>query len=62
MPKNKQKQRRNTRLEFTVRIGPELMELIEKQMERIKDVTYGVVKDSAWESGEILAKKLKGEV
>lgn len=57
-----QKQRSKKRTEFIIRIGPELMKLIEDQMESIKEVTYGIVKDSPWEAGEILAKKFKGEV
>jgi hypothetical protein len=58
----KQQQRSTRRVEYVIRIGPELMEIIEKQMEKIKDITYGVVKDSPWEAGEIIAKKFKGEV
>lgn len=57
-----QKQRSSKRIEYTVRIGPEMMDVIEKQMKSIKDVTYGVVGDSVWEACEILAKKFKGEV
>jgi hypothetical protein len=58
----KQQQRSTRRVEYVIRIGPELMEIIEKQMEKIKDITYGVVKDSPWEAGEIIAQKFKGEV
>ena len=57
-----QKQRSKKRTEFIIRIGPELMELIKEQMESIKEVTYGVVGNSCWESGEIIAKKLKGKI
>jgi hypothetical protein len=57
-----QKQRSKKRQEFIIRIGPELMDIIKKQMESIREVTYGIVKDSPWEAGEIIAKKLKGEV
>ena len=56
-----QKQR-SKRVEYIVRIGPKLMEVIREQMKSIKEVTYGVVKDSPWEAGEILALKFKGEV
>ena len=57
-----QKKRGNRRVEFVIRIGPELMKILEEQMKSIKEVTYGVVKDSPWEAGEIVAKKFKGEV
>jgi len=57
-----QKQRSKKRIEFVIRIGPELMAVIRQQMQNIKDVTYGVVKDSPWEAGEIIAKKIKGEI
>ena len=57
-----QKKRSNKREEFIIRIGPELMAIIKAQMESIKDVTYGVVRDSPWEAGEIIAKKFKGNV
>lgn len=62
MVKKVQKQRSKQRTEFVIRIGPELMEVIEKQMEIIKDLTYGVSKSSPWEAGEIVAKKVKGDV
>ena len=58
----KETSRSKKRIEFTIRIGPELMAVIENQMKKIKDVTYGVVKDSPWEAGEIIAKKYLGEV
>lgn len=57
-----QKQRSKKREEYIVRIGPKLMGLIQKQMESIREVTYNVVGNSAWESGEILAMKFKGEI
>ena len=57
-----QKQRSSKRLEYVVRIGPGLMDVLKGQMKKIKDVTYGVVGDSLWEAGEIVAKKYKGEV
>jgi hypothetical protein len=57
-----QKQRSKTREEFIIRIGPQLMEIIKEQMKSIKNVTYGVVKDSPWEAGEIIAMKFKGKI
>jgi hypothetical protein len=56
------KQKKVKRVEYVVRIGPELMKVIKKQMESIKEVTYGIVGDSVWESGEIIALKFKGEI
>lgn len=56
------KPRSKKRIEYVVRIGPELREVIKKQMDNIKAVTYNVVGDSVWEAGEIIAKKFKGEV
>ena len=50
------------RIEFTVRIGPKLMAVIKGQMEKIREVTYGVVKDSCWEAGVVIAMKVTGEV
>lgn len=58
-----QKIRKNSkRAEFVVRIGPELMELIGEIQKSIRDITYGVVGDSVWEAGEIVAKKYKGNI
>jgi hypothetical protein len=31
-------------------------------MKSIKEVTYGIVGDSVWEAGEIIALKYKGEI
>lgn len=47
---------------YVVRIGPLLMEILEKQLEGIREVTYGSVKSSYLESGEIIAKKFTGNV
>ena len=58
----KETTRSKNRQEFIIRIGPELMKVIESQMKKIKDVTYGVVKDSPWEAGEIIAKKYMGKI
>lgn len=57
MPKKKER-----RTVYIVRIGPELMELLKEQVEKIKEVTYGIANESIWEAGEIVAKKYKGEV
>ena len=58
----KSKKRKTTRVEFVIRIGPELMEMLQKQMEIINDMTYGVSKNSPWEAGEVIAKKFKDKV
>lgn len=50
------------RQEFTIRIGPLLKEILNKQLENIKEATYDVCGSSYWEAGEILAKKIKGNV
>lgn len=57
-----QKQRSKKREEYVIRIGPELMEVIKEQIESIKEVTYGIVRDSPWEAGEIVARKFKGKI
>lgn len=54
--------KKEKRLFYYVRIGPELMALLNEQTEKIKDVTYGVVGNSYWEAGEIIAKKFRGEI
>lgn len=48
--------------EYTVRIGPLLMKILEEQKKGIEKVTYGVVKGSHYEAGEIIAKKFLGEI
>lgn len=58
----KRQTRTKRREEYAVRIGPKLKQLIEEQMVKIRGVTYDVVKNSAWEAGEIIAMKFKGEV
>lgn len=58
----KETSRSKKRIEYTIRIGPELMAVINDQMKKIKNVTYGVVRDSPWDAGEIIAKKYTGKV
>ena len=58
----KQKQKEGKREQYVVQIGPRLMKCLEEQLESIHKVTYGSVKSSFFEAGEILAKKFSGEV
>ena len=44
--------------EYTVRIGPLLRKMLDKQKIKIKEVTYDVVEASDYNAGEILAKKV----
>jgi len=48
--------------DFTIRIGPLLKKVIEKQKEQIKEATYDICNPSDYEAGEIIAKKFIGEV
>ncbi len=57
-----EEQNKNTKEEFTVRIGPLLKELLEKQKELINEHTYGCVNGSDYEAGEIIAKKIDGRL
>lgn len=43
---------------YTVRIGPLLKKVLNKQKENVKRETYDVCKSSEWEAGEIIAKKV----
>lgn len=52
-----QKQR-GKRKEYMVQIGELLMQVLEEQREKIREVTYDSVKPSYYEAGEILAKKV----
>ena len=53
-----EKQIKVKREEFSVRIGPLLKEILTKQKDNVKKVTYDCVPSSEWEAGEILAKKI----
>lgn len=57
-----QKQKEGKRKKYVVEIGPQLMSLLELQLQNIRAVTYGVARSSYYEAGEILAKKFNGEV
>ncbi len=46
------------REENIVRIGVLLKQVLEKQKQKINEVTYGCVKASDYEAGEIIAKKI----
>lgn len=50
------------KLEFTIRIGPLLREVIDLQKARVKEVTLDVVDSSDYNAGEILAKKVKSYI
>ncbi len=45
------------RKEHTIRIGPLLKQVLDEQMESIKEVTYDICDTSYWEAGEVIAKK-----
>ena len=53
---------KNIKQEFTIRIGPLLKDLIDKQKELINEHTYGCVNGSDWEAGEIIAKKMEDKL
>jgi hypothetical protein len=57
-----QKQKPNKREQYIVQIGPLLKKCLDDQLKSIKDVTYGSVKSSYYEAGEILAKKVLGMI
>ena len=48
--------------EYTIRIGEKLRMVLDQQKKQIKEVTYDCVKPSDLEAGEIIAKKILGEV
>ncbi len=45
-------------IDFIVRIGPILKDVLDRQKENVKKETYDVCKSSEWEAGEIIAKKI----
>lgn len=45
-----------------VRLGPDLIKELDLQIDRISDATYGVVRASYFDAGEIISKKIKGEI
>ncbi len=53
-----QEERKKSREEFVVKIGPGLREVLDVQKENIKEVTYDCVKASDYSAGEIIAKKI----
>ena len=55
-----QKQKEGKRKEYVVRIGELMMQILKEQIESIKEVTYGSVKSSYLEAGEVHAKKFLG--
>ena len=57
----KQKQKPGKREEYVIKVGPKMMQVIDGQIESVKELTYGSVKSSIYESGEIIAKKILGE-
>lgn len=57
-----EEKKKTRREEFTIRIGPLLIEVLKKQLEQIKKATYDVCDTSYWEAGEIIAKKISNEV
>ncbi len=54
-----EKENKIKREEFIVKIGPLLRETLDRQKELINEHTYGCVKGSDFEAGEIIAKKVK---
>ena len=46
------------RKEYIIKVGVLLKEVLEKQKENINKLTYGCVKSSDYEAGEIIAKKM----
>lgn len=59
MPKANEMKKENKKKEYTIRIGPLLKEVLERQIELIKKATYDVCESSYWEAGEIIAKKVE---
>jgi hypothetical protein len=53
-----EKEEKIKRQEYVIRIGPILKKILDKQIQKVKDATYGCVPSSYWEAGEILGKKV----
>lgn len=58
VPKNSNRSKK--RVEYVVRIGPELMAIMQILMKRVKEYSYDVTKISTWEASEMIARKVKG--
>ena len=54
--------KRNKVEEYTIRIGKKLKLVLEQQKKQISEATYNCVNPSDLEAGEIVAKKILGEV
>ena len=50
--------KKQKRQEFITKIGPTLKDILTKQKKNVDDVTYGCVKTSDYEAGEMIAKKV----
>lgn len=48
----------NKKESFVVKIGPILKEILDRQIQKIKKVTYDCVDSSYYEAGEIIGKKI----
>ena len=48
--------------EYTIRIGEKLRKVLDQQKKQVEEATYDCVKPSDLEVGEIIAKKVLGEV
>lgn len=46
------------REQWDIKIGPIMKQVLVKQREKIKEVTYGVETSSDYKAGEIIAKKV----
>ena len=47
---------------YIIRIGPKLREVLDKQKHQIAEATYDCVDPSDFQAGEIIAKKVLGEI
>lgn len=45
-----------------IKIGPLLKKVLDEQIESIREATYHVCDSSYWEAGEIIAKKVSGDL